>query len=96
MTGHEDILKCLGKELAELRQERGWSQTQAVDRLRSRHGVTIHYRTLGSYELASRAVPVATLISLCILYEIPTPVLMASAIRRAGIEYRRPPYRGPS
>jgi transcriptional regulator with XRE-family HTH domain len=79
-----DVIKALGVELAEARQRKGLTQTQAVALLWERTGHVIGDRTLLSYEHATRALTVARLLELAETYEVPAARLLQAAIQRAG------------
>lgn len=89
MTGHiAAVVTCLGHELRARREARGLTRVQAVALMLQRTGVEIGDRTLLSYEHATRAITVDRLLELGETLGVPAPIMLAEAIRRAGLDPR--------
>lgn len=76
----ESLIKAVGEELRAIRDERGMTRPQLIDRLERPMPVN----TYACYEQGIRPVPVPQLARICRALEVPLPELMERALRRAG------------
>lgn len=74
------LARLVGREIRRVREQRGWTRAQLVDRLPSRIGD----RTLLSYEHGIRFVTVVRLIEICNALDIPASAILERAMRKAA------------
>jgi hypothetical protein len=83
--GRSDILaRALGQGLQLVRETRGWSRAEMVDRL----PFNISRRTLNSYELGDSHFSVLRFVEMCALLRIHAADVLGVAMQRAGVEPR--------
>lgn len=80
-TPSKAFARAVGAELRRVREERGWSRAQFVERLSSGIGE----RTLLSYEHGTRQLTALRLAELCQGLDVETPTLLGRALQRARL-----------
>lgn len=81
----DPLLLAVGRELYELRRDRGWTRGRVTTLLHRLRGTSLSERAIGTYETAQRVMPLKTFFDLCAIYEVSPAAVVAAALRRAAV-----------
>lgn len=81
---HALAMVYLGREIADVRRGKGWSQADLAGKLTMSNGNTFHPKAYATYEQGTRMMTVLRLLELCELLGASAPGVLARAIELAG------------